>query len=529
MERHLWIDNKPTGVVLQGHDLTGLPQGCPLATFYANLLSAIWEIRVRSVCSVEIMSYLDDRVILAETIDQLEAALAATAEFDACFGIILNDNKSVFGSTQNKLKPSIALAARFKVVSNLVYLGVDVTLAGGAQRTRAKERLKDLASRCKLIGRLSSQIRGKLVADAVSSLWLEGGSWYSKTELEKATSLTAAALRGHDNGHAGRRCRDVEHMLSYKPHRTHPLMAAMLANLRLLTQLSTLPHWTTIHWNALWQRRHKAMAGPAAQAWYHFRHTLVTGDDDMTVSYRTPQATLTCALVHHLSTSLRARFYHDVRELLRNAFWGGIAAARPKDFGGLENGCGFRDTISKLYHTAGAPSVFCGGTWTMMKAYIANLADDPVCPRCLVEDETTEHMYWECPCGKQERDKLLAAFPGLDYTSLPNCLRRCGLPPADCDLQFNELTITHYLIAQHLDATPAYLEAKRLQQHFRTGGTAAGCTGSTGTPGTLATPAATGSAGALGTGSRLATTTGAGTTAGKTTTAAATTRHRSQH
>ena len=134
----------------------------------------------------------------------------------------------------------------------------------------------------------------------------------------------------------------------------------------------------------------------------------------------------------------------------------------------------------------------CGGMWAMLKAYLANLSNESICPRCFLEPETTEHRLWECPCGKQERDELLETLPGLDYTQLPNCLRRCGLPPANFheQLELSPLPILHYLIKQNLCATSAFLEVKRLQQLTSQGGACAGHRSAPGILGILTTGSA---------------------------------------
>ena len=281
-------------------------------------------------------------------------------------------------------------------------------------------------------------------------------------------------------------------MLSFKAHRTHPRLAAMISTLRLVAQLTALTQWDSIRWDELWARRFRARSGPLAQSWHHFRYTSVTWDTPLEVAHRSPGKTLTCKVELHINKSQQAAYWHDVRELLRTALWNKIAIDRPKDFSGLEDGIGFRETIQSMFHTKGAPSVLCGGMWTMMNAYLANLSDESICPRCFLEPETTEHRLWECPCGKQERDELLETLPGLDYTQLPNCLRRCGLPPANFheQLELSPLPILHYLIKQNLCATAAFLDVKRLQQLTSQGGACAGHRSAPGILGILTTGSA---------------------------------------
>jgi len=49
--------------------------------------------------------------------------------------------------------------------------------------------------RCNLIRHLPACQRGILASDAIASLWVEGGSRFTKTDCSMPTSATAAALR----------------------------------------------------------------------------------------------------------------------------------------------------------------------------------------------------------------------------------------------------------------------------------------------------------------------------------------------
>lgn len=95
----LFVDNMPTDVWLQGSCLVGVPQGCPLACFFCNLISALWHLRISQTVPTALhYSYLDDRLILARSWDDLEAALIATKSLDASPRPVLNIGKCARGA-----------------------------------------------------------------------------------------------------------------------------------------------------------------------------------------------------------------------------------------------------------------------------------------------------------------------------------------------------------------------------------------------------------------------------------------------
>ena len=98
LSRILFVDNQPTDVVIQGANLVGVPQGCPMACFLCNLTSIMWHLAVeRAVPTATLFSYLDDRFILARSWQDLAAALAATRAIDLAIGPDMNLPKCARG------------------------------------------------------------------------------------------------------------------------------------------------------------------------------------------------------------------------------------------------------------------------------------------------------------------------------------------------------------------------------------------------------------------------------------------------
>lgn len=91
LQRFLWIDGQPTGHILAGHGLRGIPQGCPLAVHFCNCTSWAWQLFLQFKCNgVRCCSFLDDRLLRATIITTIVDALAATALVDAASGALLN-------------------------------------------------------------------------------------------------------------------------------------------------------------------------------------------------------------------------------------------------------------------------------------------------------------------------------------------------------------------------------------------------------------------------------------------------------
>ena len=64
LERHLFIDGQPTGYILSGDGIRGVPQGCPLACHFCNLTSWLWHLELQHhLPSVTGISFLDDRLV----------------------------------------------------------------------------------------------------------------------------------------------------------------------------------------------------------------------------------------------------------------------------------------------------------------------------------------------------------------------------------------------------------------------------------------------------------------------------------
>ena len=92
LQRHVWFEAEPTGVVIRSHLPRGIPQGDPIAPWCLNLIMATWICNLPPLQTVKV--FLDDRCLLHNHLDEFSVALRATYHFDWCFGFATNRDKS---------------------------------------------------------------------------------------------------------------------------------------------------------------------------------------------------------------------------------------------------------------------------------------------------------------------------------------------------------------------------------------------------------------------------------------------------
>ena len=92
LQRHVWFDAEPTGVVIQSPLPRGIPQGDPLAPWTLNLIMATWICNLPPLPMVKV--FLDDRCMLHNNLAEFSMALSDTYHFDWCFGLTANRGKS---------------------------------------------------------------------------------------------------------------------------------------------------------------------------------------------------------------------------------------------------------------------------------------------------------------------------------------------------------------------------------------------------------------------------------------------------
>ena len=449
IERHLFIDGQPTGHVIFGNHIRGVPQGCPIAVNFCNLTSWAWQLSIRRLgLPVKCGSFLDDRLLRSSVGAQpLADAIKATKAIDDCFGAELNTKKSRWGGTTAPRSTQIALLGDIPNVKVLLYLGVDIVLRGGAKRAiriRMGTRVADLRRRCTVIRCLPPAQRGILVSDAIQGLWLDGGTAISTSTLRQTLSTTAAALRGTDAPRYKRRARLAEHLLGPGVHRTLGSAASIYRGCLQLTRLLAKGLTSAGTIEKLWRAR-PSCAGPLYALQNALAALRITWSAPLTLTAGDLTFGLDTSDEHYIEpleigefarpAAPRQKFASALRRFLRDAVARCLALDRPRDYSTLERGIhdddGFRHLMYSVMHRQSGPALLSAGQWTKVHLHIAKLEDDDLCVRCGDAPEFLQHRLWDCKCNAPYRAKLNAAVSrARDFpSSLPLSIARTGIAP----------------------------------------------------------------------------------------------------
>ena len=139
-----------------------------------------------------------------------------------------------------------------------MYLGVDVLMRGapcGEPRVRKKQRVQAIGVRSELLRVFPPSQRGILVADAVASLWIAGGTSSGVRQLKPMSSKLAGALRVSVAKRYGKRARVAEHLLGPGVHRTFPPAAYIYTFCLQFARMVSLGRLGEFRFATLWAHR----------------------------------------------------------------------------------------------------------------------------------------------------------------------------------------------------------------------------------------------------------------------------------
>ena len=92
---HMVTDSQPSGIVVSGLQLEGIPQGCPFATFLCNLAGCCWIQEMADTCpGCTCTTYLDDWLMYSENWAQLVQGWEIGKRVVAAFGPSINLTKT---------------------------------------------------------------------------------------------------------------------------------------------------------------------------------------------------------------------------------------------------------------------------------------------------------------------------------------------------------------------------------------------------------------------------------------------------
>ena len=213
---------------------------------------------------------------------------------------------------------------------------------------------------------MPTEQRAALVSGATSSLWFAGTIALTTSHLRSAVSATFLALEGNrSKGAVQLRSRNVGYLVGPAPDLTHPACALIYAWMRCLWRALLSGRLAPNKWRPRWIRRNDTINGPRFQpiaAFMSFRinweSPFQVSSNGRTFNFEPPTAVI--GLGPPVRTALRGpvarRFYHHLREYLRDCLATVEALRRTKDFSDLING--FDKKIEVREHTHALPLTF---------------------------------------------------------------------------------------------------------------------------------------------------------------------------
>ena len=475
VRRHLFIGSAPSCYLLEGPHSCGIPQGCPLACFFANLMAICWcEMAHRADKSAFVRAYLDDRIVASQSEAALEKILIDTKILDRAFGPVINVTKSARAIVAPKGRRWIHCSgslSELPLVQSMKYLGVDICFTNVVRqrplRAAAEKRVNDLITRCDFVAALPAFTRPAAAMDGVAALWLGAGTVYNTHQTSRLISAVARALLGKRTpGTVRFWSRGILHLLGVGPHRTHAAAAAIYAFVLQWVRMVDSKRLCVRDWSDTWRNRQVGI-GPARMIMAALKHldirwsqpTVLEGDfgkfDFLDVLWR-PSADEDAP-----TSVMKKLMLHNLGKFLRNAIAAHEAATRPRDFDGLQKGWRVSDSTRRIYYDAmlraSAPALLTGGVWTAGRAFKAGLLDSPLCPRCGREWKTVRHRLWLCSEGAAARLALERKIGCLvDFLgSLSPSEERCGLFATNKVGSPEVLEVIDYMILQNDAATQA--------------------------------------------------------------------------
>ena len=264
LSRIIFLDGEPSPYVLKTavkDGLVGIPQGCPLAP-----LGHAWTqcIKQRLPNALK-FSYLDDRLLIAPSWQELPDALEYTIKFDEAVPVLNHKQcacTTVGRAGQVPVKRPAHVLPNIMQSKVIKYLGIDLLTDRSVHSQVARIRIEDAMARLELIGRLPSAQRGNLVSDTQASLYCAGGVICSKSQLLQVSRAAARALNGNKNPRMCiARSREATHLVGVGLTRTHAPAAIIVTFIKELWRLLAMQCISSNEWEAQYQRRRFCAAG----------------------------------------------------------------------------------------------------------------------------------------------------------------------------------------------------------------------------------------------------------------------------
>ena len=474
LQRQIFVDSTPTPHVLYGPHACGIPQGCPMSCVFANFVACYWLYSC-SGCDCEVIAYLDDWLVIGKTWCGVDRAFTITRRICEVVGSRINITKTKRAMAHpfgHPPPPCPSGLKRIPLVDNFKYLGIDVTTRVNACRPAAAKRISMYCKRANLIRLTHFTQRSALLADACAALWLDAGTWLTKTQVGKL--VTCGAVAQFSMGHSGATMngsRAMLHATGPGLHYTHAGAASIYSAVRQSIRMRRRAIWSHDDWARIYNTRCNAVGG-IARTLHQVAKTL--GADWVNHStLRHGEHSFDFSLGSNdrgqpaISLALYNDKMHNLRVFLRRLIISNEAARLPFHYSDLSNGWCELDVVRRstyaLRFVCSGPSLLSGAVWTRWKSWKSGFDTDATCVRCMAEDESLGHRLWRCTGNLVFRNWMVSQL-GIDLgdLGLPLCLSRCGLAPHNTTLSDEQIVVLQmYLIMCNNHAAQSYTNFKK--------------------------------------------------------------------
>ncbi len=502
--RYLKIGGTYGAIVQQAN---GTPQGISMSLIIANLyVTTLFRYLEDKFPGIALGAFVDDRNLRHEDVEVLKGAIDAVSMFDEAAGHRTNILKSILFTTDPETRRKLREEKKEKesageqapaVELDGVMVGHTITTRRSQRATTSKvsDRVETFTARAARVAssRQAYDKKVRLMSTAVIPTIATSCSWELPTKRGAASMQSAAvtAVWGHTRK---QRCTEAVLSVVHDPIKLDPVAAMVfkrLADARRLMKRKCECENMAIHTNCIAgdSDQNLPILGPVRGLRHAARYlggilsihdgalAILFGDGTVPISLtkgddRCWKAQVRDALRRTTANSLRDRAGGTAEGEREDEEEMGRRARKRKDMEGIVDGIDHYATGSLLSNRGPRltsllrgedeahdgvnfkndplwkqrlMAVITGANRSHERLHKANLVDRPDCPLCGHAKCTIEHVHWDCPHFRDERQRYLDAFEkykrkwaekpervqAIDEVMKKPCFRNCGIVPED--------------------------------------------------------------------------------------------------
>ena len=417
----------------------GVKQGCPLSGIMLNaLLSPILR-ALRQRSGMAMTAYADDLTLGANTMEALQAATREWTTFLRYTGQRLNGSKTKLVTTTNEPVTLDVDGATVSKTEAMRYLGAQARgTANGIEWHLLPQKLEELRTLCRTIATSRwpweariGVLRSYVVPRCASAVGIAALPGATAGVITGCLAQAAWAKPGR------KRAGGILLGVFANGHATHPSIVAPLRRMLAIGRaLNADPDTREQTQRALRLPAHKttrhsgprgAMLQITKTTGLRYRGTGLLHQGTQTWDPRNPEQM--AAIPHLLRERGRRHLWRATWETRRRRD-AGNAGGPANDMDGIQQD--FDPKLARVLYDQVDPRWQGALRYVMTGAFYAPRPREEdgswgdSCLYCGAHRPTAAHAFWECPAWETIRARRTLPDP----TTLPPCMRNCGLPPA---------------------------------------------------------------------------------------------------